>query len=110
MSKRKIHTIKRSKSRINYQDYNVLVLTKTNQNIYAQILEPKTKKTLKSFTSLKINSGTKTEKAKQVGKLLADYLTKNKIQKIVLDRNGNLFCGRIKSIVDAIKDNSNISI
>lgn len=110
MSKRKIHTIKRSKSRVNYQDYHAIVLTKTNQNVYVQLLEPKTKKTIKSFSSLKLNTGTKTEKSKQVGKSIADYLTKNKVSKIVVDRNGNLFCGRIKAVIDAIKENSNVSI
>lgn len=110
MPKRKIHTIKRSKSRVNYTDYPVLVLTKTNQNVYAQLLEPVTKRTTKSFTSLKLTEGTKTEKSKQVGKTIADYLTKNKIEKIVIDRNGHLFCGRIKAVVDAIKENSNLNI
>jgi large subunit ribosomal protein L18 len=110
MSKRKIHTIKRSKSRINYEDYHVLVITKTNKNIYCQLLAPKTKLTLTSFNSLALSTGTKTEKSITVGKMIASYLTKNGIERILVDRNGNLFCGRIKSLVDSIKENSNVII
>jgi ribosomal protein L18 len=110
MSKKKIHTIRRSKSKIDYEKNYVLVLTKTNKNIYAQILLPKVKKTLKSFNSVNIKDGTKTEKSTKVGNNIAIFLTESKIDKIVVDRNGNLYSGRIKSLVESIKTSSNVKI
>ncbi len=100
--------IRRTKKKLNY-DYPVVVATKTNQHIYAQVLEAKTKKIVFSASSKNIKKGTKKEKSQIVGKRIGDYLNSKKIDKIVFDRNGNLYHGRIAELAEGIK-NSKIEI
>jgi len=97
----------RSKKKVNY-DSHVVVVYRSNKNILAQVLEPKTKKTLATFNSY-IETGTKTEKSEKIGKKVAEFLAKNKIESVFFDRNGFLYHGRIKALAESIRNN-NINI
>ena len=59
-----------------------------------------TGKTLAQASDLKMTKGTKTERAKEVGKLIGDVCSKAKIKKVVFDRNGFKYTGRIKLVAD----------
>ena len=81
---------------------------RSNKFIYAQMIDDMTGKTLAQANDLprrvkagvKITKGTKTERAKQVGKLIAEVALKKKISKVVFDRNGFKYTGRIKLVAD----------
>ncbi len=92
-------------------DYNrpVVIVHKSNKNVTAQLLEPKTKMVLCGFNSSKIKKGTKTEKAIEVGKQIAQKIKEFKYDSVLFDRNGFLYHGRIKAIADAIRS-ENITI
>lgn len=94
---------KRSKSKINYS-LPVIVVSRSNKNISAQVLEADTKKTLFTATSYKLNNLSKTEKSIKVGEAVANFLDSKNIKKVVFDRNGYLFHGRIKQVAQTIKD------
>ena len=105
-----IHTTKqkRSKAKINYS-LPVVVVTRSNKNVTAQVLEAKTKKTLFTANSYKLDKISKTEKSAKVGAEVAKFLSSKKIDKVVFDRDGYLYHGRIKQIAESIKEN-NITI
>lgn len=67
---------------------------RSSQHIYAQIIDDSSGKTLASVSDMKA-SGTKQEKAFKAGKSLAEKTLKLKIKKIVFDRGGFLYTGRI---------------
>jgi large subunit ribosomal protein L18 len=46
----------------------------------------------------------KTEKSKIIGKKLAEKALENNIKKVVFDRNGYLYHGRVKAIADAARE------
>lgn len=94
----------RSKKKVN-RDKHVLVVFRSNKNILGQVIEPKTNKTLFTVTSNNMDKGTKTEKAIKVGEEIAKELTKKKIKEVTFDRNGYIYHGRIKAMVDAVRDN-----
>ena len=73
---------------------------KSNKFIYAQIIDDQTGKTLTQASDLKITKGTKTERAKEVGKMVAQACKGAKISKVVFDRNGFKYTGRIKLVAD----------
>jgi large subunit ribosomal protein L18 len=100
MSVKSLYKIRRNKGKINY-DYHVVVVTRTNKHLYVQLLEPNSKRTIFSLTSQSLE-GTKSEKSLLLGKKLSEYLNTNKISKVVFDRNGNLFTGRIKLVADSL--------
>jgi large subunit ribosomal protein L18 len=94
----------RSKSRISFEN-PVLVVSRSNKNILVQVIEAVSKKTLATFTSNAIAKVTKTDKSTKVGEEVGKYLKAKKITKIIFNRNGYLFHGRIKALVDAVRKN-----
>jgi large subunit ribosomal protein L18 len=86
-----------------------LSVYKSNAEIYAQIVSDKEGKTLVAAgtndKSLKSAKGTKIEKAKLVGKLIAERAVAAGITEIVFDRNGFIYHGRIKALADSAREN-----
>ncbi|MDA3817665.1 MAG: 50S ribosomal protein L18 [Prolixibacteraceae bacterium] len=80
---------------------------RSNKQIHAQIIDDLSGKTLISASSLdkEIDAGkvNKTEQAAMVGKLIAEKAKKANIEKVVFDRNGYLYHGRVKSIAEAAR-------
>ncbi|MBI2720774.1 MAG: 50S ribosomal protein L18 [Bacteroidetes bacterium] len=85
-----------------------LSVYRSNSEIYAQLVDDSTKKTImavgSSEKSLKGAKVTKIEKAKQVGKLIAEKAIANGITSVVFDRNGFLYHGRIKSLAEGARE------
>ena len=79
---------------------------KSNTNIYAQIINDEEGITLISASSLenKGKNGSNVEAAKLVGESLAKKATKAGIKKVVFDRGGYLYHGRVKALADALRD------
>ena len=81
-----------------------LTVFRSNSEIYAQIIDDTTQKTVVSVSSLK-EKGTKTEKAKAVGAAIAGKAKEANITSVVFDRNGFLYHGRVKALADAATEN-----
>lgn len=81
---------------------------RSNSEIYAQLVDDKAGKTIMAVgsidKSIKSVKGTKIEKAKLVGKLIAEKAVANGITSVVFDRNGFLYHGRIKSLADGARE------
>jgi large subunit ribosomal protein L18 len=77
-----------------------LSVFRSNKFIYAQVIDDMTGKTLAEASDIKIAKGTKSERAKEVGKLISQVCLKAKITKVVFDRNGFRYTGRIKTVAD----------
>ena len=83
-----------------------LSVFRSNKQIYAQIIDDVTGKTLASSGSLKneeAQKGNKSAQAEMVGKLIAEKAKKSGIDKVVFDRNGYLYHGRVKSLADSAR-------
>lgn len=85
-----------------------LTVYRSNSEIYAQLIDDKGGKTLmavgsvdKNVQSSKVN---KTEKAKLVGKMIAEKAVAGGITNVVFDRNGFLYHGRIKSLAEGARE------
>ena len=82
---------------------------RSNSNIFAQIIDDEASKTLVSASSidkeLKLENGGNLEAAEKVGELLAKRAKKAKISKVVFDRGGYLYHGRVKALADAAREN-----
>ena len=81
-----------------------LTVFRSNSEIYAQIIDDTTQKTVVSVSSLK-EKGTKTEKAKAVGAAIAGKAKEANITSVVFYRNGFLYHGRVKALADAAREN-----
>ena len=80
---------------------------RSNTNIYAQIINDEEGKTLVSASSLENKgvNGSNIEAAKLVGASLAKKAKNAGITKVVFDRGGYLYHGRVKALADALRDN-----
>lgn len=76
---------------------------RSNTNIYAQVIDDEAAVTLASASSLKL-TGTKTEQAAEVGKLVAEAAKAKGIEAVVFDRGGYLYHGRIQALAEAARE------
>lgn len=81
-----------------------LSVFRTNQHIYLQLIDDSAGKTITSASSLELKeklSGK--EKAERVAKLIAERAKEKGIQKIVFDRGGFAYLGRVKIIAETLR-------
>ena len=82
-----------------------LTVFRSNKQIYAQVIDDLTGKTLAAASSLKItDKAPKKEIAAKVGELIAKSAQEAGITTVVFDRNGYLYHGRIKELADAARN------
>jgi large subunit ribosomal protein L18 len=81
-----------------------LSVFRSNKQIYAQLIDDATGTTLASASSLKMEEKLpKKEMAAKVGELIAKNAKEAGIEKVVFDRNGYLYHGRVKELADAAR-------
>jgi large subunit ribosomal protein L18 len=83
-----------------------LVVFRSNHGIEAQLVDDLEGRTLAaaSWLHLKKFKGSKTEQAAEVGKLLAANAKQAGIGRVVFDRGGYLYHGRVKALADAARE------
>lgn len=79
-----------------------LCVFKSNQHIYAQLIDDEKGKTLVAASDLEIKKSA--EKTKEVGKLIAEKAKVKKIEKVVFDRGGYKYHGRVKILAEAARE------
>ncbi|MDD3035629.1 MAG: 50S ribosomal protein L18 [Candidatus Saccharimonadaceae bacterium] len=81
-----------------------LSVTISNKHISAQLIDDEKGRTMASSTTVGMKSeGCIKEKAAFVGSDIAKKAKKAKISKIVFDRNGKLYAGRLSALADAAR-------
>ena len=83
-----------------------LSVDKSNKYIYAQIIDDKTAKTLASSSKKSIDTekATKTEISRQIGKDIGKKAIQLGIKKVVFDRGGNKYHGRVKALAEGARE------
>ena len=81
-----------------------LAVYRSLKHIYAQVIDDTTGRTLASAWDLSIESGTKGERATEVGKLLALRAKEAGITRVVFDRAGFRYHGRVKAVADGARE------
>src|SRR5579863_4725860 len=75
-------------------------------HLYAQVIDDQKGETLVSASTLalKLKTGGNVAAAKEIGKAIAEKATAKGIKKVVFDRGGFRYDGRIKSLADAARE------
>lgn len=87
-----------------------LCVFRSNQHIYAQVIDDVAQHTLTAASSLEpqlreqLKSGATCEASVAVGKLVAQRALEKGIQTVVFDRGGYLYHGRVKALADAARE------
>lgn len=87
-----------------------LAVFRSLRNIYAQIVDDSVGKTVCAASSLSSEvdrekvSGPKTELSREVGRLVAEKALKKGIKRVVFDKGGYEYHGRVKALADAARE------
>lgn len=85
-----------------------LSVTVSNRHVVAQVVNDEKHQTLAYATSVNVKAldgKTMTEKAAWVGGEIAKAAKKAKVSKVVFDRNGRLYHGKVKALADSAREN-----
>ena len=83
-----------------------LCVFRSSKGIYAQVIDDDAGVTLAAASTLHLGdaSGSKSEKAAEVGKLVAQRAREAGIAKVIFDRGGYLYHGRVKALADGARE------
>ena len=86
-----------------------LAVFRSAQHIYAQLIDDRAGRTLASASDLEPSmresaTGTKVERARAVGTLLAQRAREAGLEAVVFDRGGFTYAGRVKALADAARE------
>lgn len=98
--------VRNSIARNNKEERPRIVVTRSNKNIYAQLINGEGK-VLAAFSTLSSEESKKAsgiEKAKLVGKEFAKICVKSGITKVVFDKGAYIYNGRVKVLADACRE------
>jgi large subunit ribosomal protein L18 len=100
----------RTSLRTNAGDRLRLSVFRSNKHIYAQVIDDAAGKTLAQASTLdrelreSLQSRSDSAAAAQVGKAVAERAVKAGVSKVVFDRGGYLYHGRVKALADAARE------
>ena len=105
--KRKLRNRKKLKD-VNTNRYRISV-SKSLNNLFAQIIDDKINKTIVSASSMekdiKKDKKNKTALSVMLGEILAKRASEKKINKVYFDRGGYRYHGRVKAFADSLRKN-----
>ena len=73
-------------------------------HIYAQVIDDRQGVTLASASTVKMKNGGNVAAAKEIGKAVAEAAVAKGIKRVVFDRGGYLYHGRVKALADAARE------
>ena len=80
-----------------------MAIFRSARHISAQLIDDEKSVTIAASSDAKSTKGTKVERAEVVGKDIATLAKEKKITKVVFDRGGFLYAGRVKALADAAR-------
>ena len=81
-----------------------LVVTRSARHLFAQVVDDGKGVTLASVSTYKLTDGDKTAQAKRAGAQLAEAAKAAGVSKVVFDRGGNTYTGRVAAFADAARE------
>jgi large subunit ribosomal protein L18 len=80
-----------------------LSVFRSNKHTYAQIIDDEIGKTIVSVSDVGIKTNGKVQKSQEIGTSLAALALKKNIKKVVFDRSGYKYHGRVKAIAEGAR-------
>jgi large subunit ribosomal protein L18 len=81
-----------------------LAVYRSNRHIYAQLVDDQGARTLAAASDLDIGDGGKAARAKKVGQALAERAKAAGVGRVVFDRGGRLYHGRVKAVAEGARE------
>ncbi len=81
-----------------------LAVYRSNRHIYAQLVDDLTARTMAAASDLDSGKGDKTARAKEVGKAIAERAKAAGVERVVFDRGGRLYHGRVRAVAEGARE------
>jgi large subunit ribosomal protein L18 len=81
-----------------------LVVSRSSRHLFVQLIDDAKGVTIASGSTFKLADGDKTARAKQLGTSVADAAKAAGVSKVVFDRGGNTYTGRIAAFADSARE------
>jgi large subunit ribosomal protein L18 len=81
-----------------------LIVTRSSRHLFAQVVDDTKGVTLASASTYKLTGGDKTARARQIGAQLAAAAKAAGVSRVVFDRAGNTYTGRVAAFADAARE------
>jgi large subunit ribosomal protein L18 len=81
-----------------------LAVFRSLAHIYAQVIDDRSGNTLAAASDLDVGTGRKSERAREVGKAIAERAKAKGIGEVVFDRAGYRYHGRVKALAEAARE------
>ena len=100
----------RAKRRLGASDRVRLTVYRSGRHMYAQLVDPGSGKTIASVSTRSpavaksLDATANVEAAKRVGEAVAALAKEHNIERVVFNRNGFLYHGRVKALADAARE------
>ena len=106
----RLRRARKSRMRISESSTYRLSVYRSVKHIYLQLLNSNGSKVITTISTnqkdvRKKATSNNIESSKIIGKLMADYIKKEKIEKVAFDRSGYKYHGKIKALADSIREN-----
>ena len=106
----RLRRARKSRMRISESSTYRLSVYRSVKHIYLQLLNSNGSKVITSISTnqkdvRKKATSNNIESSKIIGKLMADYIKKEKIEKVAFDRSGYKYHGKIKALAESIREN-----
>ena len=106
----RLRRARKSRMRISESNAHRLSVYRSVKHIYVQLLNSDGSKVITTISTnqkgvRKKATSNNIESSKIIGKLMADYIKKEKIEKVAFDRSGYRYHGRIKAVAEALREN-----
>jgi large subunit ribosomal protein L18 len=85
------------------QDRPRLAVYRSNRHIYAQLVDDRAARTLAAASDLGAAEGGKSDRAREVGEAIARRAKEIGVERVVLDRGGRLYHGRVKALAEGAR-------
>ncbi|MDA8416963.1 MAG: 50S ribosomal protein L18 [Betaproteobacteria bacterium] len=106
----RLRRARRTRAKISELRVNRLTVHRTNQHVYAQIIDATGAKVLASASTLEaevrqsLNNGGNVSAATLIGQRIAEKAKAAGIQQVAFDRSGFRYHGRVKALADAARE------
>ena len=80
-----------------------LAVFRSSKHMQLQLVNDQAGRTLAGFSSMKIKGGNKTERAQKLGREAAKKILETGIKKVVFDRGGYRYQGRVRALAEALR-------
>jgi large subunit ribosomal protein L18 len=81
-----------------------LAVYRSNRHIYVQLVDDQAARTLAAASDLGLAEGDKEDRAKKVGQAIAQRAKSIGVERVVFDRGGRLYHGRVKALADGARE------